>query len=254
MTQHYLVPEGMHRACLERMRKFKDGNEHRWVDNPSAPGTDRKCIDCGAIDCSSSGDYECTGFPSSDVQLILEEALRWEDDNFPKPRRLDNEPAGIREAYQMGYDDTIEDLRRMYIAPEPEIKSCPAESVLRMARVVISNDWLCPYCEGVHEAILSTEKEVNRVDCYYKTPEGEYKPWPTTFQCGTGEMGTLYWSPCSKCGKNHLSGESCVAPEPGVPKEIKDLLFDGDGEDRKLYVRTVNSCLIEAFRRGQVQK
>ena len=44
-----------------------------------------------------------------------------------------------------------------------------------------------------------------------QTPDVEFVPYPfTVFQCGTGEMGTLYWTPCSKCGKNHLSGESCI--------------------------------------------
>ena len=44
-----------------------------------------------------------------------------------------------------------------------------------------------------------------------QTPDGEFVPYPpTVFQCGTGEMGTLYWTPCSKCGKNHLSEDSCI--------------------------------------------
>jgi len=42
--------------------------------------------------------------------------------------------------------------RRMFLVPEPEV--CPVEKALRDSGVTIRNDWLCPECEKVHEAII----------------------------------------------------------------------------------------------------
>ena len=48
--------------------------QHSWVDNPSAPGTDRQCTTCGAIDCSSAGDCECT--PDSPRQRLIKHGFQ----------------------------------------------------------------------------------------------------------------------------------------------------------------------------------
>jgi len=48
--------------------------QHSWVDNPSAPGTDRQCTACGAIDCSSAGDCECT--PDSPRQRLIKHGFQ----------------------------------------------------------------------------------------------------------------------------------------------------------------------------------
>jgi hypothetical protein len=29
------------------------------------------------------------------------------------------------------------------------------------------------------------------------------------FEWPAQPLGTLYWTPCSKCGKNHMCGETC---------------------------------------------
>lgn len=40
---------------------------------------------------------------------------------------------------------------------------CLVESVFREKKIFIEHDWLCPYCERVHEAITSIEDMISRV-------------------------------------------------------------------------------------------
>ena len=41
---------------------------------------------------------------------------------------------------------------------EPETEGCPVYKALLDSGVTISNDWLCPECQRVHEAILNDKK------------------------------------------------------------------------------------------------
>lgn len=54
------------------------------------------------------------------VRAVLEAFIRWQSENLPKLRWIDGNTVD-RESYRMGYDDTIYDLRRMYLSPEPEV-------------------------------------------------------------------------------------------------------------------------------------
>jgi hypothetical protein len=40
-------------------------------------------------------------------------------------------------------------------------------------------------------------------NCVYADDTMYVFEWPSK------SLGTLYWTPCSKCGKNHMCGETC---------------------------------------------
>ena len=143
--------------------------------------------------------------------------------------------------------------KALYSAPEtevPEEKVCPVESILKASGIVISNDWLCPGCERVHEAILAPETSVKDVDEFI--PDG----YPTV-------DGDMHYQ-CTVCAAR-IDGLGCCAahggpwkkPEPSVPEDIKDLLWQGKKsfhhqphELNKCHDENVN----EAYRRGKAQK
>ena len=54
-------------------------------------------------------------------------------------------------------------------------------------------------------------------------------PGEIHFQCGTGEMGTLYWTPCPGCGANHLLEDVC----PNAGKKFKKPKFPRHRAGRK---------------------
>lgn len=61
---------------------------------------------------------------------------------------------------------------------EPEVPEvCPIEKALLDSGVTVSNDWLCPECEGVHRAIIPKLKVPESVkDLLLKAEIDEYHP------------------------------------------------------------------------------
>jgi hypothetical protein len=55
------------------------------------------------------------------ARVILEAALRWLSENMPT-RRQTIETMGEREVYDIAYEHAVNDLRRMFLAPEQEYK------------------------------------------------------------------------------------------------------------------------------------
>jgi L-rhamnose mutarotase len=99
------------------------------------------------------------------VKEVVKAALRWQIENPIIPTREQYD-----ELYKKWhYDELTKDSSaiefqrichawqsRMFIAPEPEV--CPINKALLDSGVTISNDWLCPECQRVHEAILNDKK------------------------------------------------------------------------------------------------
>jgi hypothetical protein len=99
------------------------------------------------------------------VQVGLEAALRWQAKNPIIPTREQYDELYKKWHYDGLTKDSsaIEFQRichawqgRMFLAPEPE--GCPVYKALLDSGVTISNDWLCPECQRVHEAILNDKK------------------------------------------------------------------------------------------------
>jgi hypothetical protein len=95
-------------------------------------------------------------------QVPLEAALRWLSQNPIVPsddwiaRKLivsDPELRSTATAAQL-----IREWQGcMFLAPEKEADTCPAELALKNAGITISYDWLCPKCERVHRGILAPQ-------------------------------------------------------------------------------------------------
>ena len=100
------------------------------------------------------------------------------------------------------------------------------------------------------------EPEVDRIDLYYKTPDGEYKIFQSATPVVAGDDGN-YRSPirCLDCG-TFFTGDSCPCkkkPEPEVPEEIADLLLPIAVESGFFKPEVVNERIIEAERRGFIR-
>lgn len=122
-----VVPEGMIKAAIGRFRFLVPEGEHHWRQNEC----DRQCKLCGAIDCSSAGDYSCPGVPLSQVGLTLEPALRWLSEN-PQSLIDDVQLAEINKEWWAKSEEERngthfyrwalnEMVRRMFLAPVEEI-------------------------------------------------------------------------------------------------------------------------------------
>lgn len=156
---------------------------------------DKKVVPEGMLDAAMRASMEAgLGIgPSTELRVVLEAALRWQKENPPVPTD-DFVEEVIREHSRTNVKwSCVEWVRRMYDAPEPE---------------------------------------VDRIDFYIKTANGDFVPWaPTEAQ---KEM----------MGFDRENGiRPACAPEPEVPEEIKDLLA-GVHPD-------VTPIAIEAYRRGQ---
>ena len=118
------------------------------------------------------GDAEL--WPNEIKNISIKAALRWQTENPPVPTRKQ-----IEKMAETHRNDPIlwnrfgsssnpafvcsEWVRRMY--DEPETEGCPVYKALLDSGVTISNDWLCPECQRVHEAILNDKKpEVPEID------------------------------------------------------------------------------------------
>jgi hypothetical protein len=88
--ENYVVPEGMLAAVIAYMG---------W-DEPN--------------------EDQCANRIGVEVRRILEVAIRWQDSHLPNDR-LVNPIGQTAESYNQGYAKAIADLRRMYLAPEPEV-------------------------------------------------------------------------------------------------------------------------------------
>jgi hypothetical protein len=88
---------------------------------------------------------------------MLKETLR--DKGFLDWMKMTGKPLDEAQYCQLVKEVVKAALRwqsRMFIAPEPEV--CPINKALLDSGVTISNDWLCPECQRVHEAILNDKK------------------------------------------------------------------------------------------------
>jgi hypothetical protein len=88
--KNYVVPEGMLAAVIAYMG---------W-DEPN--------------------EDQCANRIGVEVRRILEVAIRWQDSHLPNDR-LVNPIGQTAESYNQGYAKAIADLRRMYLAPEPQV-------------------------------------------------------------------------------------------------------------------------------------
>ena len=159
------------------------------------------------------------------VRDILKAALLWWSENpiVPDVQRLTCGCDGMGREDDGNFcyfDDVVSWQRRMFLAPETE-PMCPVEKTLRENGVKVSNDWLCPECERVHEAIIPPAP---KSECLHP---GEFK--------------------CVGCGESISIGlVKKDAPEPEVPEGIADLISNYSDEDQRC-----NPKIIEAYRRGE---
>jgi hypothetical protein len=124
------------------------------------------------------------------------------------------------------------------VEPEPEL-ICPVEKALRDARVTVSNDYLCPECEKVHEAIVAPEPGV-------------------TSENGICEVGAILRDRGYRVS-NLQVGEFLAATvtkqvtsEREVPEAIKDQLISTNcGTAFEFHAAKIaNEHMIECYRRG----
>ena len=117
----------------------------------------------------------------------LEAALRWQAENPPVPTQEQIEKMAETHRNNTGLWNMFgsssnpafvcsEWVRRMYDEPEPE--GFPVYKALLDSGVTISNDWLCPECQRVHEAILNEGKpEVPEVSPSTKLYRAFHRAW-----------------------------------------------------------------------------
>ena len=121
------------------------------------------------------------------------------------------------------------------------------------------DDAYCIAVESVRRMFLAPKPEVDRVDFFIKTPDGEYLPWKPTeaqdemlksFDTAFGRFEIDNRVPPGEIRLHNWNGPTMLkvdAPEPEVQEEIKDLVVP-----YSLEVTTrANERVIEACRRGQ---
>ena len=171
---------------------------HSWIPNPHG-GIDRQCVKCGAIDFSSAGESLCSGIPPWRLEKLLEAAICWLVENVPV--LTDKQWSEISEgapliSKRMPYNYAVRKaIRRMFLAPD---------------------------------------SEVDRIDFYVKTPEGNYVKWVPTEPPRSilVQFGLEEWE---------------------LPEEIKGMrgILLSAVKDQLDLDRHVTKLILEAFERGQ---
>ncbi len=154
-------------------------------------------------------------FPVMDfMRRGVEAFIRWQSENPPVPSLLDISSNLKPEGQQIAINESIEWIRRMYLAPEPK---------------------------------------VDRVDFYIKTSDGQFVPWkPTEEQTLISPDFFRLPIRCLDCG-SYFKGDACPCKkktQPEAPDAIKDLLCD-EVPHTGPYADVHNAQIIESFLRGQ---
>ena len=110
------------------------------------------------------------------VQVALATGLHWQSENPPVPTKDDMKawtslpPIDGKCSVILEFADWW--VRHMYAFEEvPEV--CPAEKALRDSGVTISDDYLCPKCGRVHEAIIPKTEVPEAIQEMLKNYEDE---------------------------------------------------------------------------------
>ncbi len=167
------------------------------------------------------------------IECILEAALRWLSDELGTSSfrlTVDNVYAARKDRGKFPCDDAyciaVESVRRMFLAPKPE---------------------------------------VDRVDFYIKTPDGEYRPWKPNeaqdemrkyFDTAFGRFEIDDRVPPGEIRLHNWNGPTLLkvdAREPEVPEEIKGMqgIHLGSVKDQADLDRLVTELNVEAYRRGK---
>ena len=90
----------------------------------------------------------CKAIPFSFVawhqRLALEAFIRWQDENLPENQnQWTTRPLAERLCLSEGYMQAIVDVRRMYLAPEPEVQ---CNHLKREYQEPLSGNWKCLGC------------------------------------------------------------------------------------------------------------
>ena len=114
-----VVPEGMHRAAVERLLLYENFRVDAFEPNTSTP------------------EQQANGRAS----VVLEAALRWQSNRSPdiSPELLGMLADDAGTCQKTAYDIVDMALRRMYLAPEPEIGSVAQDIIDRMRGVTLSS-------------------------------------------------------------------------------------------------------------------
>ena len=178
------------------------------------------------IDASTQDEF--VGVDSDALQMILEAALRWLSENPRVPT-----------------DAQIEDMKIKLVPVHPHWSNIVAEWQRRM--------------------FIAPDLEVDRVDFYIKTPDGEYRPWKPNeaqdemrkyFDTAFGRFEIDDRVPPGEIRLHNWNGPTLLkvdAREPEVPEEIKGMqgIHLGSVKDQADLDRLVTELNVEAYRRGK---